>query len=520
MFDELKTDFLVIGSGIAGLVYAIKAAESGKVIIVSKSKLIDTNTRHAQGGIAAVSCPTDSIESHFVDTYKAGRELSDPDIVKMVVTEGPDLINELIEWGVEFDKNPDGSFNLAREGGHSESRVYHHKDNTGQEIQKVLINKIELHPNITVLENHFAIDIITQHHFGETVTRAKTDIECFGAYVLNSTNNKIFAIAAKITMIATGGAGSLYQSTTNPLIATGDGIAMVYRAKGIIENMEFVQFHPTSLYNPIERPSFLITEALRGHGAYLTTIAGVDFMKNYDERGSLAPRDIVAKAIDYELKKSGDDYVLLNTAHLYKEELVSKFPNIYKKCLSIGIDITKQAIPVVPAAHYFCGGIKVNKYGLSNIKNLYASGECASTGLHGANRLASNSLIEALVFSNNAAKHSVNSFLSVNYKADIPPWNESGVVQPYEKIFISQVYREINQLMTNYVGIVRSDNRLERALKRLKMIYLETDVFYKKSKLSPQICELRNMINVGYLVIKSAQNRKKSIGLHYNIDCP
>ncbi|PKP20265.1 MAG: L-aspartate oxidase [Bacteroidetes bacterium HGW-Bacteroidetes-21] len=520
MYNVFETDYLVIGTGIAGLTFALKAAEKGSVTLLSKDALIETNTNLAQGGIAAVSTRSDTPEKHFKDTISAGRGLSDPNVVKAVVSEGPRLINELINWGVSFDKNPDGTFNLAREGGHSESRIFHYKDKTGAEVQRALISRIKQHPKIKVLENTFAIDLITQHHLGEEVNRRKKNIECYGAYALDIKTSHIFHILSKVTMLATGGIGNLYLATTNPPIATGDGIAMVYRAKGFVENMEFVQFHPTSLYNPSERPSFLITEAMRGHGAILKTKDGQEFMHQYDPLGSMAPRDIVARAIDHEMKKSGDDFVYLHAEHLDAQSIRDYFPNIYNKCQSLNIDITSQPIPVVPAAHYICGGIKVDINGCTNISRLYAAGECASTGLHGANRLASNSLVEALVFADHASIHAALHIEDFRIRNEVPFWNEHGVTNPREKIFISQNMREIQQLMTNYVGIVRSDGRLERALNRMHIIYEETEYFYKKSKLSQKICELRNMINVGYLIIKAAQSRKESIGLHYNVNYP
>lgn len=518
MNEVIKTDFLVIGSGIAGLTYALKVAEKGKVIVATKNILNESNTNYAQGGIAAVSGREDSAEKHYEDTVKAGRGLCNVDVVKMVVSEGPALIRELINWGVLFDRNTDGTFNLTREGGHTEFRIFHFKDKTGAEIQRALINRVVRHPNITVLENTFAIDLITQHHLGEEVNRRRNDIECYGAYFLKEKTGHIFHILSKTTLLATGGIGNVYMATTNPVIATGDGIAMAYRAKAIAEHMEFVQFHPTSLFNPLERPSFLITEAMRGRGAVLKLKDGSEFMHAYDERGSLAPRDIVARAIDHELKKTGDDYVCLHTEHIDPELLRRDFPNILNKCLTLNIDITRSPIPVVPAAHYICGGIKVDVNARTNIHRLYAAGECSSTGLHGANRLASNSLIEAVVFADRAAKHSLQSVDEYVWNKKVPVWNEHGVTQPHEKIFISQNLREIQQLMTNYVGIVRSDERLERAMSRLKIINNETEEFYKKAKLSEKICELRNMINVGYLIIKMAEARKESIGLHYNID--
>lgn len=513
-------DFLVIGSGVAGLTFAIKVADSGKVAVVTKSQLANTNTALAQGGIAAVIYKPDNFEKHIEDTYIAGDRFSKKEVVKIVVEEAPERIQELIDWGTQFDKNQTGQYDLAREGGHSEKRILHHKDNTGWEIQRTLIDRVKNHKNITVFERHFAVELITQHHMGKVVRRIDDDIECYGAYILNLENSTVDTFLAKKTMIATGGTGNLYQTTTNPLIATGDGVAMVYRAKGTVENMEFVQFHPTSLYNPTERPSFLITEAMRGFGAILRNQQGEEFMNKYDSRGCLAPRDIVARAIDHELKTYGDDFVYLDCRHLDEKALKDHFPNITQKCASLGIDIAKDLIPVVPAAHYQCGGVKVDLNGETHIKHLYASGEVASTGLHGANRLASNSLSEAVVFSHRASVHALKSFKKQAINHAIPAWNFEGTTLPEEMVLIHQNYKEIQMIMTNYVGIVRSNLRLERALNRLEIIFNETDTLYKKSTLSQPLCELRNLIHVGYLIIKMAQNRKESLGLHYNIDYP
>jgi len=517
---EKKVDFLVIGSGLGGLSFALKVAEKGRVALVTKTGMEETNTRYAQGGIAAVTYKPDSYKKHVEDTLSAGDGLCNEEVVRMVVKDAPRQIGELIQWGTEFDRVSNGKYDLAREGGHSEYRILHHKDNTGQEIQRALSQQVRNHPNITLLENHFAVDLITQHHKGKLVKRHHTDTECYGAYVLNLKNHKIITILSKITLLATGGVGNLYETTTNPDIATGDGIAMVYRAKGIIENMEFVQFHPTSLYNPGESPSFLITEAMRGHGAILRNRKGEDFMKKYDERGSLAPRDIVARAIDNELKTSGDDYLYLDATHLDETDLKKQFPNIHEKCQTLGIDITNDRIPVVPAAHYICGGIKVDRNAKSWINRLYAVGETSSTGLHGANRLASNSLIEAIVFADRAASHAIEQVDALSHEKDIPKWDDSGTTLNEEMVLITQSFKEVQQIMTNYVGIVRSDLRLDRALIRLEIIYKETEELYKRSTLSKDICELRNLVNVGYLVIKMAQARKESRGLHFMIDYP
>jgi L-aspartate oxidase len=517
---EKKVDFLVIGTGLGGLSYALKVAEFGKVCIITKTNLEETNTSYAQGGIAAVTYEPDNYEKHVQDTLIAGDGLNNEEVVRMVVREAPDQINELINWGTQFDRESTGKYDLAREGGHSEHRILHHKDQTGAEIQRALSERARKHKNIEILEHHFAVEIITQHHLGRLVKRYNTDIECFGAYVFDLKSKKTIKILSKITVLATGGAGNLYQTTTNPHIATGDGVAMVYRAKGIISDMEFVQFHPTSLYNPLEKPSFLITEAMRGFGAILKNQDGNDLMQKYDPRGSLAPRDIVARAIDNEMKITGHDYVYLDARGLDQKGLFEHFPFIYEKCKNIGIDIFKEMIPVVPAAHFMCGGILVDTDGKSWINRLYAVGETACTGLHGANRLASNSLLEAIVYADRASKHSLSIMKAIHIQEGIPEWNEEGTAHPEEMILITQNYKEVQQIMTNYVGIVRSELRLERAARRLEIIFQETEELYKKSSLSKELCELRNLIGVGYLVIKSAQARKESCGLHYMLDHP
>lgn len=515
-----KVDFLVIGSGIAGLSYALKVAHKGKVLIVTKSNSDETATKYAQGGIAAVMYTPDTYEKHIEDTMIAGDFLSDPEVVRMTICESTDRIKELVAWGTQFDKDDKGDFELGREGGHSEHRVLHHKDSTGLEIERALLERVQNHPNIEIWEKSFTIDIITQHHLGKKLTREMSDIDCYGAYVFDPEKEVIHTILAKITMIATGGIGNLYSSTTNPEIATGDGVAMVYRAKGLVDNMEFVQFHPTSLYHPGEKPAFLITEALRGFGAIIKNHAGEAFMDRYDARGSLAPRDIVARAIDNEMKHNGEDFVYLDCTHLKKKELINSFPKIYAKCLSLGIDISRDLIPVVPSAHYSCGGIKVDQNACASIKHLYASGECASTGLHGANRLASNSLLESVVFSHRAAMHSLDCLDEISFCEQIPDWNDEGLLHNEEMVLITQSTKELQSVMSHYVGIVRSDVRLQRAYDRLEIIYRETESLYDRSRLSVEICELRNLINVGYLVIKMAQKRKESIGLHFSIDYP
>ena len=462
----------------------------------------------------------DTYEKHIADTIAAGDSLNNRKIVELTIKESTARIRELIDWGTAFDKKESGDYDLAKEGGHSEPRVFHHKDSTGLEIERALLNKINEHPNIGILENHFAIDLITQHHLGVELKRNDKDICCYGAYSMDPKTQEINTVLAKTTMIATGGTGNIYSNTTNPSIATGDGIAMAYRAKAVVENMEFIQFHPTALYNPSEKPAFLITEALRGYGAVLKNINGEEFMEKYDERASLAPRDIVARAIDNEMKLSGDDHVSLDATLIDKDELIRNFPRIYAKCLSINIDITRDMIPVVPSAHYVCGGIKVDEYARSSIKNLYASGECSSTGLHGANRLASNSLLESAVFSHRASLDALELAKTTDYCDEIPDWNAEGTVLNEEMILITQSLKELRSIMSNYVGIVRSNLRLQRALDRLEIIYRETEELYDKSILTVNICELRNMINVAYLVIKMAMQRKESRGLHYSLDYP
>jgi L-aspartate oxidase len=515
-----RTDFLVLGSGIAGLTFALKASKFGKVTVVTKANIDDTNTRYAQGGIAAVFSEPDNFEKHIHDTLVAGAGCCDEAVVRMVVSEAPDRIKDLIDLGVSFDKRDDGTYDLAREGGHSEYRILHHKDRTGEAIQNTLMKRVKKNPNIEIFEHHFAIELLTQHHLGEVVKRNYPDIKCFGAYVADLINQRVITILSRVTIVATGGIGNVYLTTTNPEIATGDGIAMVYRAKGTIENMEFVQFHPTSLYDPNARPSFLITEALRGFGASLKNMSGEKFMKRYDSRGSLAPRDIVARAIDNEMKIWGDDHVWLDCTHLDPVALKDHFPNVYEHCLARGIDITKDLIPVVPAAHYSCGGIKVDMDGQSNIDRLYALGEASSTGLHGANRLASNSLIEAAVYAHRAAMHTGKRLKELTFEEPIPDWDYKGTTHLEEMVLITQSLKEVQMIMSNYVGIVRSDLRLERAMVRLEILYEETESLYKRSLISKKICEVRNLINIGYIIIKLAKKRHESIGLHYSIDHP
>ena len=517
-----RYDYLVIGSGIAGMSFALKAARRGhKVAIICKTTLEEANTYYAQGGVASVTnLEVDDFDKHIHDTMVAGDWLSDPAAVEKVVRNAPSQIRELVGWGVDFDKKADGNFDLHREGGHSEFRILHHADNTGAEIQLSLVKRVRADKNIDIFDHHFFVEIITQHHLGKVVTRRTPDITCYGAYILNEETGKVDKFLARVTVMATGGVGAVYTTTTNPLVATGDGIAMVYRAKGTVKDMEFIQFHPTALYHPGDRPSFLITEAMRGYGAVLRNLDGEEFMQKYDPRLSLAPRDIVARAIDSEMKLHGTDHVYLDVTHKDPEETKKHFPNIYEKCLSLGIDITHDMIPVAPAAHYLCGGIAVDLNGESSIKRLYAVGECSRTGLHGGNRLASNSLIEAVVYADAAEKHASSVIGGYDFRDDVPDWNDEGTAHPEEMVLITQSEKEVSQIMGYYVGIVRSDLRLKRAWNRLDILYQETEDLFRRSKPSRQLCELRNIINIGYLVMRQALERKESRGLHYTVDYP
>lgn len=522
----MQTDFLVIGSGIAGLTYAIKVAEAcpdKQVLVVTKSNADETNTKYAQGGIAVVNdLENDSFDKHIEDTLIAGDGLCNEEIVEIVVKEGALRVNEIIEWGARFDKEKDGDYSLGKEGGHSEHRILHHKDVTGAEMERALLETIRRSKNITLVNHYFVVDLITQHHLGFLVTKSTLDVQCYGVYALNLKTNTIEIIQAKITLLAAGGNGQVYRTTTNPVIASGDGVAMVYRAKGRIENMEFIQFHPTALYQAGQKgQAFLITEAVRGDGGILRNHKGEAFMEQYDERKDLAPRDIVARAIDSEMKISGTEHVWLDCKHMDIEKFIHHFPNIYEKCKSLGIDVTQHMIPVAPAAHYSCGGIKTDEWGRTSIEHLYAAGECASTGLHGANRLASNSLLEAMVFAHRSYMDAVDKIKLLNAEQPaLPDWNAKGTSQPKEMILITQSLKELQQVMSDYVGIVRNDKRLQRAMRRLDLLWEETEDLYRSSSISPQIMELRNMITVGYLITKGASFRKESRGLHFNTDYP
>jgi L-aspartate oxidase len=490
--------------------------------MICKTTLDEANTSFAQGGVASVTnLEVDDFDKHIEDTMIAGDYISDRAAVEQVVRMAPSQIKELVEWGVNFDKQQNGKYDLHREGGHSEFRILHHADDTGAEIQRGLMAAVRQNPDIEIKENHFAVEIITQHHLGIEVTRRTSDIECYGAYVLNPDTQKVDTYLSKVTLMCTGGCGAVYQTTTNPIIATGDGEAMVYRAKGTVADMEFVQFHPTALFHPGEtHPAFLITEAMRGYGGILRLPTGESFMEKYDKRLSLAPRDIVARAIDKEMKIHGLDHVCLDVTHKNAEETKHHFPNIYVKCKSIGIDITTDYIPVRPAAHYMCGGIKVDLNGCSSIRRLYAIGECSCTGLHGGNRLASNSLIEAVVYAETASRHSLAHVDDYSFNDMVPEWDDSGTLSNEEKVLITQSVKEVGEIMSNYVGIVRSDLRLKRAWRRLDVLYEETESLFKSVKATKDICQLRNMINVGYLITRWAIERKECRGLHFTLDYP
>ncbi|WP_223551311.1 MULTISPECIES: L-aspartate oxidase [Aestuariivivens] len=514
----MVTDYLVIGSGIAGLTFSVKIAEkfpNRQVTIITKSNEEESNTKYAQGGVAVVlDVENDSFKKHIQDTLIAGDGLCDKAVVEMVIKEGPKRFKELVEWGAYFDVDKSGNLDLGKEGGHSEYRVVHHKDVTGAEIERALLERVHQLKNITLLPHHFAIDIITNHHIKGDKPKAEA---CYGAYVFDQKNNTIFTIKAKSTLLASGGIGRVYGHTTNPIIATGDGIAMAYRAKALIRDMEFVQFHPTALYEVGGESSFLISEAVRGFGAYLRNKNGERFMLKYDERAELASRDIVSQSIDNELKKYGETHVFLDCTHLDIEAFKVHFPNIYDKCITNHINIEKDWIPVVPASHYLCGGIVVDQDGKTSVPNLFACGECTRTGLHGANRLASNSLLEALVYAHNIFKyHSNNELQPVN--VIIPDWNDEGTSIAKEHVLIQHNLRQLQALMRDYVGIVRSNDRLNKAIKHLNLIYTEVEDLYKASKITTSLCELRNMVNVAHLIINQSLQRKENKGGYFNLD--
>ena len=510
----IKTSSLIIGGGIAGLSAAIKLARSGRVLLISKGSLVEANTYYAQGGIATVLSQEDSFENHIRDTLAAGAGLCREDIVRMVVEDGPRAIQELINWGVDFDRSKGGgeAFHLTREGGHSHRRVIHSKDVTGKALMETLMSMARSDPNITIIENQFAIDLITSDKYCPDFSKNS----CFGAYILDRQTNEVFRVEAGRTILATGGHGRIYLYTTNPDLATGDGVAMAWRAGCKVANLEFMQFHPTCLYHP-EVKDFLISEAVRGEGGILRNKAGKSFVEEYHPQGSLAPRDIVARAIDSELKRTGENYVSLDITHLGSERIKSLFPNIYERCLSLGIDIGKTMIPVVPAAHYSCGGIPVDRDSRTTIRGLYAVGEVACTGLHGANRLASNSLLEALVFSNRLASASIIDG-EVASSAAIPDWDFGDVVSSDEQVVLSHTWDEIRRIMWNYVGIVRTDKRLERADAKISAIRKELSEYYWQYQINDKFLEVRNLAEVAHLTVRAAIQRKESRGIHFNLD--
>ena len=523
--DIMEFDTLVVGSGIAGLTFGLKVAATRKVAVVTKKESVETSTNYAQGGIASVLDPEDSFDLHIQDTLSAGDGLCHPDIVTMVVKSGPERIRELAEMGVRFQRRQEGSlpFDLAREGGHSRSRIVHSQDMTGREIERVLLSMAEEHPNISIFENYIAIDLIVECQLlkrGLLTTRRRE--RCWGAYVLDIEGNRILTFLAKDTLLCTGGAGKVYVYTSNPDVATGDGVAMAYRAGAEVANMEFVQFHPTCLFHPHAK-NFLISEAVRGEGGRLLDKRGQAFMSKYHPLKDLACRDVVARAIDTEIKQSGDDCVYLEISHHDGDFLRQRFPNIYEKCFSLGIDITKEPIPVVPAAHYMCGGVRTDKHGLTSIQHLYTLGESACTGLHGANRLASNSLLEALVFAHTAADQINSQPMSRGEKIrfpEVPPLEMPLNVDDSEMVLIAYNWDIIRRLMWNYVGIVRKDSRLNLAQNHLAQIQQEINEHYPNISLNSDLIELRNLATVAELIVTCALKRHESRGLHFNVDHP
>jgi len=517
--DRRDFDFLVIGSGIAGLFFALRVADHSRVGIVTKKRAADSATNWAQGGIAAVSSREDSLEDHVRDTLVAGAGLCREEVVRFVVGRGPAMIEALLKLGIEFDREPappgEPGFDLGREGGHTRRRILHHRDATGREIERVLLTRASSHPNITLFENHTAVDLLTSAKAGLPGSN-----RALGAYVLDAGTGQVERFQARITLLATGGAGKVYLYTTNPDIASGDGMAMAYRAGATLANMEFMQFHPTCLWHP-QAKSFLISEAVRGEGGILRTQGGDPFMTRYHAMADLAPRDIVARAIDSELKRSGDEWVLLDITHRDPVWVRERFPTIYERCLSFGIDITRAPIPVVPAAHYCCGGVRTDLRGESDIPNLFAAGEVANTGLHGANRLASNSLLEGVVFADAAATESLRRLPHLPQReVDAPAWELFGATPSDEAVVITQNWDEIRRLMWNYVGIVRTDRRLARAHRRITLLQEEITEYYWNVRLTSDLVELRNLSTIAELVVEAATARRESRGLHFTLDHP
>jgi len=514
---KITSDFLVIGSGIAGLSYALKVADRGSVSLVTKRDIDITATQLAQGGIAAVSSAEDSFAAHAKDTMDAGVNLPHPDIVDLVVKAGPKAVADLIDWGVNFSRNPDNEYDLTREGGHSHRRILHAKDATGREIERALVEAALRHPNITLYQHHIAVDLITE---GKVLKKPLAQNRCLGAYILDIKNDEVVTFGARFTVLATGGAGKVYLYTCNPDVATGDGVAIGWRAGAHVANMEFMQFHPTTLYHPNAK-SFLISEAVRGEGAILKRRDGHAFMPDYHQLKDLAPRDIVARAIDNEMKKHGDDCVFLDITHRGADYIKDRFPTIYQTCIEYGIDMTREPIPVVPAAHYLCGGLQTDSHGETNIRNLFAIGEVACTGLHGANRLASNSLLEGVVFAQIAAETSLQRLTEEHppFPA-IESWDSGSATCSDEEVVVAHNWDEIRRSMWNYVGIVRSNKRLMRAMSRINLIQEEIIEYYWNFYITSDLIELRNITTVAKLIVQSALMRHESRGLHYTIDYP
>ncbi|MFA6471125.1 MAG: L-aspartate oxidase [Candidatus Latescibacterota bacterium] len=511
-----KVDFLIIGSGMAGLSFALKVADLGRVVIITKKGDSESSTNYAQGGIASVLGKDDSPESHVADTLTAGDGICHEDIVRMVVEDGPEMIKQLISWGCRFNRESDGTLSLGREGGHTRNRIVYTDDLTGREIERALIERVKEHKNITFLNNHIAVDLLTEHNVG--VISKHRSPNCFGAYVLDVGNNRIETFMAGTTLLATGGTGQVYLHTTNPEIATSDGVAMAYRAGASVGNLEFMQFHPTTLNLPDGR-SFLISEAVRGYGGILVTESGKRLMETHPMK-DLAPRDVVARTIDQYLKSSGQGNVYLDITRFDPDSTRARFPNIHETCLRYGIDITRDPIPVVPAAHYMCGGVVTDSHGRTTISNLYAAGETAFTGLHGANRLASNSLLEAVVMADRAAEAVRKERLKPENLPEVPDWNDRGTFDPEEWIIISHDRENIRRLMWDLVGIVRSDFRLRRAMSRIATIREEVEEYYRRTRLSLELIELRNLAVTAWLIVVCARHRKESRGLHYTTDYP
>ncbi len=510
-------DCLILGSGIAGLTLALKVADHGRVAVITKKSRAESNTNYAQGGIACVTSKEDSFELHVRDTLDAGAGLCQENVVRSYVADGPPRIQELIDIGVRFTERPDstiGELDLGKEGGHSKRRVLHSEDMTGKEVERGLLHAVESHSNISIFENFVAIDLILSDKAG-----LPGPSRCAGVYALDNAAKRIDVFSAKVVVMATGGCGKCYLYTTNPDIATGDGVAMAYRAGVPVANMEFIQFHPTCLYHPFSR-SFLISEALRGEGAALVDGNGREFASKYDPRGSLAPRDIVARAIDAEMKKTGAKCVYLDITSKSEDFLLKRFPNIFSYCESLGIDMTKQPIPVVPAAHYQCGGVVTSPSGATALPGLYALGEVACTGLHGANRLASNSLLEALVVAHRSAKEIAEKFPELKAADELPEWQEGDAHDPDEMVVVSHNWKEIRQIMWDYVGIVRTDKRLQRAENRLNILLREIHEYYWNFKVTSDLLELRNLALVSWIIVQSALKRKESRGLHYTLNYP